>query len=54
VIAIATYQAAYESYAYSLASAIAMIMSLVLLTVVVAVLALRGLFYRGSVAAAKG
>lgn len=54
VIAIAAYQAAYESYDYSLASAIAMIMGLVQLTIVVAVLALRGLFYRGSVAAAKG
>jgi putative spermidine/putrescine transport system permease protein len=54
VIAIAAYQAAYESYDYSLASAIAMIMGLVQLTIVVAVLALRGLFYRGSVSAAKG
>jgi putative spermidine/putrescine transport system permease protein len=54
VIAIAAYQAAYESYDAPLASAIAMIMGLVQLTIVVAVLALRGLFYRGSVAAAKG
>jgi putative spermidine/putrescine transport system permease protein len=54
VIAIAAYQAAYESYDYSLASAIAMIMGWVQLVIVVGVLTLRGLFYRGSVAAAKG
>lgn len=54
VIAIAAYQAAYESYDFSLASAIAMVMGLVQLGVVVAALALRGLFYRGSVSGAKG
>lgn len=54
VIAIAAYQAAYESYDYSLASAIAMIMGCVQLMIVAGVLTLRGLFYRGSVAAAKG
>jgi putative spermidine/putrescine transport system permease protein len=54
VIAIAAYQAAYEQYDASLASAIAMIMGCVQLVIVVSVLTLRGLFYRGSVAAAKG
>lgn len=54
VISIAAYQAAVEQYDYSMASAIAMIMGCVLLAVVTAVLSLRGLFYRGSVAAAKG
>jgi putative spermidine/putrescine transport system permease protein len=54
VIAIAAYQAAYESYDFSLASAIAMVMGLVQLGVVVAALALRGLFYRGSASGAKG
>ena len=54
VIAIAAYQAAFEQYDQSLASAIAMIMGVVQLAIVLAVLAVRGLFYRGSVAAAKG
>jgi putative spermidine/putrescine transport system permease protein len=53
-ISIAAYTAAYEQYDPSLGSAIAMIMAAVLLVVVVAVLALRRVFYRGSVAAAKG
>jgi putative spermidine/putrescine transport system permease protein len=54
VISIAAYEAAFEQYDYSLASAIAMIMAAVQLVIVVAVLAARGLVYRGSVAAAKG
>ena len=54
VISIAAYQAAFEQYDQSLASAIAMIMGSVLLVIVTTVLALRGLFYRGSAAAAKG
>ncbi|PSC03777.1 ABC transporter permease [Alsobacter soli] len=54
VISIAAYQAAFEEYDYSLASAIAMIMGAVQLVVVVAVLALRNLFYRGPAAGAKG
>jgi putative spermidine/putrescine transport system permease protein len=53
-VAMAAYTAAYEQYDQSLGTAIAMIMAAVLLLVVVAVLALRRLFYRGSVAAAKG
>jgi putative spermidine/putrescine transport system permease protein len=54
VISIAAYEAAFEQYDYSLASAIAMMMALVQLVIVVAVLAGRQLLYRGSVAAAKG
>jgi putative spermidine/putrescine transport system permease protein len=54
VISIAAYQAAFEEYDYSLASAIAMIMGAVQLLVVAVVLSLRGLFYRGPAAGAKG
>ena len=53
-ISIVAYQAAYEHHDFPLATAIAMIMAATLLCVVVTVLALRRLFYRGSVAAAKG
>ena len=54
VISIAAYQAAFEQYDYSLASAIAMIMGAVQLVVVVGVLLSRNLFYRGPAAGAKG
>jgi putative spermidine/putrescine transport system permease protein len=54
VITIAAYQAAFEQYDYSLASAIAMIMGAVQLVIVVAVLAARGLVYRGPAGSAKG
>jgi len=54
VISIAAYEAAFEQYDYSMASAIAMIMGFVQLVVVAAVLSLRGLFYRGPVAGGKG
>jgi putative spermidine/putrescine transport system permease protein len=54
VISIAAYQAAFEQYDYSMASAIAMIMALVQLVIVVAILGLRNLFYRGSTAGGKG
>ena len=54
VISIAAYQAAFEEYDYSMASAVAMIMGFVQLAIVVAVLASRGLFYRGSASGAKG
>jgi len=54
VISIAAYQAAFEQYDYSMASAVAMIMAAVQLVVVVIVLAARGLFYRGSTAGGKG
>ncbi|MBM6593263.1 ABC transporter permease [Microvirga pudoricolor] len=54
VISIAAYQAAFEEYDYSMASAVAMIMGVVQLAIVVAVLASRGLFYRGPASGAKG
>jgi putative spermidine/putrescine transport system permease protein len=54
VISIAAYTAAFEEYDYTMASAIAMIMGFVQLAIVVAVLASRGLFYRGSTAGGKG
>ncbi|MDQ0467813.1 ABC transporter permease [Labrys wisconsinensis] len=54
VISIAAYQAAFERYDASMGAAIAIIMGLVQLAVVVAVLAARGLFYRGSTAGSKG
>ncbi len=54
VISIAAYQAAFEEYDYSMASAVAMIMGVVQLAIVAAVLASRGLFYRGSTAGGKG
>jgi putative spermidine/putrescine transport system permease protein len=54
VISIAAYEAAFEQYDYSLASAIAMIMGFVQLIIVAAVLGLRSVFYRGPVAGGKG
>jgi putative spermidine/putrescine transport system permease protein len=54
VISIAAYTAAFEEYDYAMASAIAMIMAFVQLAIVVAVLASRGLLYRGSTAGGKG
>jgi putative spermidine/putrescine transport system permease protein len=54
VISIAAYQAAFEEYDYSLASAIAMIMGFIQLAIVGGVLALRGLFYRGPAGGGKG
>lgn len=54
VISIAAYEAAFEQYDYSLASAIAMLMGLVQLLIVVAVLAARGMLYRGSTTGGKG
>jgi putative spermidine/putrescine transport system permease protein len=54
VISIAAYEAAFEQYDFSLASAIAMIMGLVQLLIVVAVLWLRSAFYRGPVVGGKG
>lgn len=54
VISIAAYQAAFEEYDYSLASAIAMIMGAVQLAIVAAVLGLRGLLYKGPVGGTKG
>lgn len=54
VIAIAAYQAAFEQYDHSLGAAIAIIMGAVQLVIVVAVLGMRSLFYRGPVAGTKG
>jgi putative spermidine/putrescine transport system permease protein len=54
VISIAAYQAAFEEYDYSLASAIAMIMGAVQLAIVAAVLGLRSLLYKGPVGGTKG
>jgi len=54
VISIAAYEAAFEQYDYSLASAIAMIMGFVQLIIVAAVLGMRNLFYRGPVSGGKG
>jgi putative spermidine/putrescine transport system permease protein len=54
VISIAAYEAAFEQYDYSLASAIAIIMALSQLLIVAALLATRSLFYRGPAAGAKG
>ena len=54
VLSIAAYQAAFERYDASLGSAIAMVMGAVQLVVVVAILAIRSLFYRGPAGGAKG
>jgi putative spermidine/putrescine transport system permease protein len=54
VISIAAAQAAFEQYDFSMASAIAMIMAAVQLAVVVAILVIRNLFYRGSTSGGKG
>lgn len=54
VISIAAYHAAYESYDYPLASAIAVVMGAVELLVVAIVLGLRALLYTGSTSGGKG
>ena len=54
VISIAAYQAAFEEYDYSMASAIAMIMGAVQLVVVIALLGSRSFFYRGPAGGGKG
>ncbi len=54
VISIAAYQAAFESFDYSMASAIAMIMALVQVVIVVALLAARGRVFRGPASSGKG
>jgi len=54
VISIAAYQAAFEQYDHSLGSAIAFIMGGVELAVVLIVLGLRSLFYRGPTGGTKG
>jgi putative spermidine/putrescine transport system permease protein len=54
VISIAAYEAAFELYDYSLASAVAMIMGFVQLAIVAPVLGARRLVYRGPVTGGKG
>lgn len=54
VISIAAYQAAYEQYDASMASAIAMIMGFCQLGVVMLILMGRGFVYRGSAGGGKG
>jgi putative spermidine/putrescine transport system permease protein len=54
VISIAAYQAAFEQYDYSMASAIAMIMAATQVVIVVALLAARGLVFRGPASSGKG
>jgi len=54
VISIAAYQAAYEQYDSSMASAIAMIMGFCQLSVVVLILAGRSFVYRGAAGGGKG
>jgi putative spermidine/putrescine transport system permease protein len=54
VISIAAYQAAYEQYDASMASAIAMIMGFCQLGVVILILSGRSFFYRGSAGGGKG
>jgi putative spermidine/putrescine transport system permease protein len=54
VISIAAYQAAFEQYDHSMGAAIAIIMGLVQLVVILAVLSLRQVLYRGPAAGGKG
>lgn len=54
VLSIAAYQAAFEQYDFSLASAIAVIMGVVEMVIIGAVLFLRSRFYEGSTAGGKG
>ena len=54
MISIAAYEAAFEQYDYSLASAIAMIMGFVQLGVVIFILAGRSFVYRGAAGGGKG
>jgi putative spermidine/putrescine transport system permease protein len=54
VISIAAYQAAFEQYDYSMASAIAMLMALVQVLIVAALLGARNLVFRGPASTGKG
>ena len=54
VISIVAYQAAFEQYDYSLASAIAMLMAGVQVVIIVALLAVRTLVFRGPASTGKG
>jgi putative spermidine/putrescine transport system permease protein len=48
VISIAAYHAAFEEYDYSMGSAVAMLMAVVMLIVIGLVMAWRGTLYRGA------
>jgi putative spermidine/putrescine transport system permease protein len=54
VISIVAYQAAFEQYDYSLASAIAMLMAAVQMLIIAALLAVRAVLFRGPVSTGKG
>jgi putative spermidine/putrescine transport system permease protein len=54
VISIAAYQAAFEQYDYSLASAIAMLMAAVQALIIVTLLGARNLLFRGPASSGKG
>ena len=54
VISIVAYQAAFEQYDYSLASAIAMLMAAVQLLIITVLLAARSLVFRGPASTGKG
>jgi putative spermidine/putrescine transport system permease protein len=54
VISIVAYQAAFEQYDYSLASAIAMLMAGVQVIIIVALLGARSLVFRGPASSGKG
>jgi putative spermidine/putrescine transport system permease protein len=54
VISIVAYQAAFEQYDYSLASAIAMLMAAVQLLIITVLLAARSVLFRGPVSTGKG
>ncbi len=54
VISIAAYQAAYEQFDYSLASAIAMLMAGVQVVIIVALLGASSLLFRGPASSGKG
>jgi putative spermidine/putrescine transport system permease protein len=54
VISIVAYQAAFEQFDYPLASAIAMLMAAVQIVIITALLAARGLVFRGPASSGKG
>lgn len=54
VMSVAAYQAAFEQYDYSMASAIAMLMAGVQIIIVIALLMARGLVYSGPAGGGKG
>jgi putative spermidine/putrescine transport system permease protein len=54
VISIAAYEAAFESYDYAMASAIAMIMALVQVLIVAVLLGAQNFFYKGPAGGGKG